>query len=162
MGGVEPSCDMLDKGAIEPAPLSPGFYSRLFLVPKSDGDWSSVIDLSALNTFVDCPSFVMETPRSILRALSQGQWLISVDLKDAYFHVGIRPTSRPFLWFCHNGQVWQFISLPFGLSTRPRVFTKVLKLVLAYAHLHWVRLHMYLDDCLLNPDSRQEALGQTS
>ena len=35
--------------------------------------------------------------------------------------------------------------LPFGLSTSPRLFTKILKPVLAYAHLHRVKLHMYLD-----------------
>ena len=62
---------------------------------------------------------------------------------------------------CHNG-IWQFRALPFGLSTSPRVFTKILRPVLAYAHLHGVRLHMYLDDWLLNPDSRQEAQEQTS
>ena len=49
-----------------------------------------------------------------------------------------------------------------GLSTSPRVFTKILKPVLAYAHLHRVKLHMYLDDWLLNPGTRQEAHEQTS
>ena len=48
---------------MEPAPSSPGFYSRLFLVPKNGGQWRPIIDLSALNAFIDCPSFTMETPR---------------------------------------------------------------------------------------------------
>ena len=48
------------------------------------------------------------------------------------------------------------------LSTSPRVFTKILKPVLAYAHLHRVKLHMYLDDWLLNLGTHQEALEQTS
>ena len=56
-----------NKGAIVPAPLTPGFYSRLFLVRKATGEWRPIIDLSSLN--VHCPSFTMETPRSILRAL---------------------------------------------------------------------------------------------
>ena len=75
----------------EPSPSSPGFYSRLFLVPNNGGQWRPIIDLSALNAFIDCPSFTMETPRSILRALRQGQWLTSLDLKDAYFQIGIHP-----------------------------------------------------------------------
>ena len=58
-----------NKGAIEPAPLTPGFYSCLFLVCKATGEWRPIIDLSSLNVFVHCPSFTMETPRSILRAL---------------------------------------------------------------------------------------------
>ena len=154
--------ELRNKGAIEPAPLSPGFYSRLFLVRKATGEWRPIIDLSSLNVFVHCPSFTMETPRSILRALHQGQWLTSLDLKDAYFHIGIHPADRRYLRFCHNGTSWQFTVLPFGLSTSPRVFTKILKPVLAYAHLHRVKLHMYLDDWLLNPGTRQEAHEQTS
>ena len=154
--------ELRNKGAIEPAPLSPGFYSRLFLVRKATGEWRPIIDLSSLNVFVHCPSFTMETPRSILRALLQGQWLTSLDLKDAYFHIGIHPADRRYLRFCHNGTSWQFTVLPFGLSTSPRVFTKILKPVPAYAHLHRVKLHMYLDDWLLNPGTRQEAHEQTS
>ena len=68
--------------------------------------------------------------------------------------------TLPILRFCHNGTAWQFTVLPFGLSTSPRVFTKILKPVLAYAHLHQVKLHMYLDDWLLNPGTHQEALEQ--
>ena len=86
----------------------------------------------------------------------------SLDLKDAYFHIGIDPAYRCYLRFCHNGTAWQFTVLPFGLSTSPRVFTKILKPVLAYAHLHRVKLHMYIDDWLLNPGTHQEALEQTS
>ena len=123
--------DLRNKGAIEPAPLYPGFYSRLFLVRKATGEWRPIIDLSSLNVFVHCPSFTIETPRSILRALQQGQWLTSLDLKDAYFHIGIHPADRRYLRFCHNGTSWQFTVLPFGLSTSPRVFTKILKPVLA-------------------------------
>ena len=154
--------ELRNKGAIEPAPLTPGYYSRLFLVRKATGEWRPIIDLSSLNVFVHCPSFTVETPRSILRALQQGQWLTSLDLKDAYFHIGIDPADRRYLRFCHNGTAWQFTVLPFGLSTSPRVFTKILKPVLAYAHLHRVKLHMYIDDWLLNPGKHQEALEQTS
>ena len=148
--------ELRNKGVIEPAPLTLGFYSRLFLVRKATGEWRPIIDLSSLNVFVHCPSFTMETPRSILRALQQGQWLTSLDLKDAYFHIGIHPADRRYLRFCHNGTAWQFTVLPFGLSTSPRVFTKILKPVLAYAHR--VKLHMYIDDWLLNPGTHQEAL----
>ena len=145
--------ELRNKGAIEPAPLR--FYSRLFLVRKATGEWRPIIDMSSLNVFVHCPSFTMETPRSILRALQQGQWLTSLDLKDAYFRIGIDPADRRYLRFCHNGTAWQFTVLPFGLSTSPRVFTKILKPVLAFAHLHRVKLHMYLDDWLLNPGTHQ-------
>ena len=62
---------------------SPGFYSRLFLVPKAGGTWRPIIDLSVLNTHIQCPSFKMETNGSLLKALQKGQWLTILDLKDA-------------------------------------------------------------------------------
>ena len=154
--------ELRNKEVIEPTPLTLNFYSRLFLVRKATGEWRLIIDLSSLNVFVHCPSFTMETPRSILRALQQGQWLTSLDLKDAYFHIGIHSADRRYLRFSHNGTAWQFTVLPFGLSTSPRVFTKILKPVLAYAHLHRVKLLMYIDDWLLNPGTHQEALDQSS
>ena len=39
---------LLRQGAVAPAPQSPGFYSRLFLVQKASGSWRPIIDLSTL------------------------------------------------------------------------------------------------------------------
>ena len=150
------------KGAIEVVRTpSPGFYSRLFLVPKARGAWRPIIDLSALNTHIQCPSFKMETNGSVLKALQKGQWLTILDLKDAYFHILIHPSYRHYLRFCHEGVVWQFRALPFGLNTTPRVFTMVTAPVVAYAHLNGVSLHVYLDDWLLNLMSEESAKQQT-
>ena len=44
--------DLIAKGAIEPAPLSPGYYRRLFVTPKVTGGWRPVIDLSCLRRSV--------------------------------------------------------------------------------------------------------------
>ena len=44
--------DFLHKGAIEQAPQTPGFYSRLFVVQKDSGSWRPIIDLSTLNTSI--------------------------------------------------------------------------------------------------------------
>ena len=129
-----------EQGSDRASSTHPGFYSRLFLVRKATGEWRPIIDLSSLNVFVHCPSFTMETPRSIFRAPQQGQWLTSLDLKDAFFHIGIDPADRRYLRFCHNGTSWQFTVLSFGLSTSLRVFTKILKPVLAIAHLHRVKI----------------------
>ena len=63
---------LLDKGAIEevnPLSLTPGFYSRIFLVPKKDGGFRPVFDLKALNAFVVKEKFKMTTPRVVTNAL---------------------------------------------------------------------------------------------
>ena len=62
--------------------------------------------------------------------------LTYLDKKDTYCHIGIHPADSCYLRFCHNGTACQFTVLSFGLSTSLRVFTKILKPVLAYSHLH--------------------------
>ena len=46
---------LLQKGAVEPASLSPGFYSRMFVVTKASGGWRPTTDLSTLNHFISDP-----------------------------------------------------------------------------------------------------------
>ena len=93
---------LLDKGAIEefdPRSLSPGFYSRPFLVPKTDGSYRPVFDLQSLNQFVHKEKLKMTTPRTVTNAMHKRDWAVSIDLKDAYFHVPIHVRSRRLLRF---------------------------------------------------------------
>ena len=132
--------------------FSERLQSALFSA-ESRRTWRPIIDLSVLNTHIQCPSFKMESNGSLLKALQKGQWLTILDLKDAYFHIPIHPS--------YKGVVWQFRALHFGLNTAPRVFTAVTASVVAYAHLNGVSLHVYLDDWLLNPISEELAKQQT-
>ena len=114
---------LLAKGAIELAPLpSPGYYSRLFVVLKASGAWRPVIDLSLLNLRVQQTSFKMETLQSVLLSVRAGDWIVSLDLKDAYLQVPMHPESLKFLRFMVGGKVYQFKVLCFGLSTAPQGF----------------------------------------
>ncbi|XP_068214331.1 uncharacterized protein [Palaemon carinicauda] len=113
-GAAEPDAG---KGAIELVLelASPGFYNRLFLVPKSSGGWRPVLDVSALNIFVEKTKFTLETTQSG-HAVA---WMVSLDLQDAYFHIPIHPTSSKFLRFVVQGKCFQFKALCFGLNTAP-------------------------------------------
>lgn len=63
--------------------------------------------------------------------LQPGDWMATIDLKDAYLSVTIREQHRKYLCFVWNDQLYEFQCLPFGLCSAPRVFTKLLKPVLA-------------------------------
>ena len=101
----------------------PGFYSCLFLVEKASGGWRPVIELFPLNEFVRQTPFKMETSASVLMAVREGDFLVSVDLKDAYLQIPIHHSSRKWLRFVSDGTVHQFKVLCFGLSTASQVFT---------------------------------------
>ena len=146
-------------GAVELAPLpSPGFYSRLFVVWKTSGSWRPVIDLSTLNLFVDVSHFQMETIQSVLLSVCQGDWMASIDLKEAYLQIPVHPESRPFLRFVAHGRVHQFTALCFGLSTAPQVFTRAMAPVSAILHSWGICMRLYLDDWLVQSSSRDSLL----
>jgi hypothetical protein len=67
----------------------------------------------------------MDTPEYVRAALQTGMWTTSIDLKDVYFHVPIHPSYWKFLRFQVLGKLYQFLALPFGLNTAPRLFTNL-------------------------------------
>ena len=131
-----------------------GFYNRLFLVPKPNNRWRPILDLSTLNTFLNTESFKMETPETIRTSLQIGEWVTSIDFKDAYFHIPIHSQSRKYMRFHIQGQSYQFKALPFGLSTAPMEFTVVAKEVKLMALQKGIRIHQYLDDWLVRATSQ--------
>ena len=136
--------NLLRKGAVEPAPQSPGFYSRLFLVQKASGSWRPIIDLSTLNDYVTSSHFHMETPQSVLRSIRPGDWMVSLDLQVPVHH-----DSRSYLRFVVGGRTYQFRVLCFGLTIAPQVFTRIMAPVSAILLKYGVRMLRYLEDWLI-------------
>ena len=154
---------LLAKQAVEELlpPVSPGFYGRIFVVPKATGGWRPVLDLSPLNRFVDKVRFKMETASSVRAAIQPFDWATSLDLRDAYFHVLIHPKSRPWLRFTWANRIFQFRALPFGLSLSPWVFTRVTRELAIVLRRRGIRIRMYLDDWLVLSQSRDSCLDHT-
>jgi len=140
---------LLAKRAVVKSTKSTGFYARVFLVPKKGGKFRPVFNLKPLNAHVIKRQFKMATVRSVANAIRPGDFAVSLDLKDAYLHVPILPSHRRFLKFIFKGQTYHFTVLPFGLSSAPRTFTKLTRVIVIYCRSLGVRLILYLDDSLL-------------
>ena len=106
-----------------------GLYSILFLVPEKDGGQRPVINLKALNQFVQTQHFKMEGIHTLKDLINQKDWLAKV---DAYFVIPIHQSHHQYLRFTFQRKCYQFHCLPFGLSSAPWVFTKTLKPALAH------------------------------
>ena len=85
----------------------------------------------------------METPETI-RTSQVGEWVTSIDFKDAYFHIPIHSQSRKYMRFHIQDKTYQFKELPFGLSTAPMDVTVVVKEVKFLALKGGIRIHQYL------------------
>ena len=147
--------DLHEKGAIELAPPSPGYYSCLFVTPKVTGGWWPVIVHSCLNRSVRVSHFHMETQQLVLQSLHPGDWMASLDLKDAYLQVPVHPVFRCYPRLCVGEEVCEFRALCFGLSTAPQAFTRVMAPISSIMHRHGFRILRYLDDWLVLRSSFQ-------
>ncbi|XP_070179926.1 uncharacterized protein [Littorina saxatilis] len=98
----------------------------------------------------------METPASVREALRPSDWVTSIDLTDAYFHILMHRSDRKWLRFLWGDRVFQFRALPFGLSLAPWIFTMIVRQLCALVRQKGIRLRVYLDDWLIL--SQQESL----
>ena len=152
------------KGAVAELDALPrGFFmSTYFLAPKKGGKWRPILNLRPLNRSVRPTHFRMETLHTILPLLQVGWWATSVDLTDAYLHIPVHPNDRKFLTFELEGKAYAFQALPFGLSTAPRVFTRVARVFGAHLRRLGIRVYMYLDDWLIVARDHQSAVRDTA
>ncbi|KAL0147482.1 hypothetical protein M9458_057222 [Cirrhinus mrigala] len=152
---------LLRKEAIEVVPpheRESGFYSRYFIVPKKDGGLRPILDLRLLNRSVKRLKFKMLTIRQVVSQIRSEDWFVTIDLKDAYFHVSILPHHRKFLRFAFRGEAYQYRVLPFSLALSPRTFTKCVDAALAPLRLQGIRILNYIDDWLILAQSEIEAV----
>ena len=156
----EEVASLLSKGAVEEIiPESPGYYSRIFIVPKKNGKLRLIIDLSVLNHFVYTQTFKMETQRKVKDAIQLNDLAFSLDLTDAYLHVPIHPRSRKYLRFTLGGRVYQFKALPFDLSTSPFVFTLLMKVIATFLRRRAITLHPYLRRLVVSKPKSSKTVG---
>lgn len=141
---------LLTKGAIQVVPDQKRVYiSNIFIVPKKGGGLRPVINVKGLNGCTAYHHFKMEDLSLLKNTLAQGDWMGKLDLRDAYFTIPIHQDHCKYLQFKWRDTLCQFTCLPFVLSQSPRVFTKVLRPVIAHLRRKGIRMLIYLDDSLI-------------
>ncbi|XP_029453260.1 endoribonuclease Dicer-like [Rhinatrema bivittatum] len=106
---------------VPPSKHGAGPYSMYFVVLKKEGTFRPILDLKKANIALKVLRFRMETLPLDVAAVRKGEFLASLDLTEAYLHIGIRRDHQRFLRFMVLGQHFQFCTLPFGLAMAPRL-----------------------------------------
>ena len=91
----------------------------------------------------------MTTVKSVRQVLDLNAWVVTLDLKDAYWHVPIKKSFRNFLAFQVEDRAFRFRAMPFGLNIAPRIFTKLVSVLIKELRGKGVRVFAYLDDWIL-------------
>ncbi len=138
---------LLQKGAIEGVPQSEverGFFSRYFLVPKRDGGLRPILDLRRLNFSLYKGKFKMLTMRTIMSQVQEGDWFVTIDLKDAPLRLqGIRVLNYL--------DDWLILAHSRELVSRHRD--------IVLSHIHSLGLRMNTKKSVLLPSQRTVFLG---
>ncbi len=132
--------------------------SPLGLVPKHDGGWRRIHDLSfprgdSVNDGIPQEWGALEytTYDDAVNALLQqgpGAIFVKRDLKDAFRHIPVAISDQYLLGFHCDGLYWIERYLPFGLRTSPFIFDLFAKAInwIMIAVLLWAIVLHYLDD----------------
>ncbi|EYC23896.1 hypothetical protein Y032_0014g2204 [Ancylostoma ceylanicum] len=99
----------------------------------------------------------------MIRDLIQpGYFMAKVDMKDAYFSIPICNKDRNYLALNYEGKLYRFRALPFGLSSAPYAYTRLVKPVAASLREKGMRLLVYLDDWIFLAESKERLRQQLS
>ena len=121
--------------------------SPLNVVPKPGSTkLRTILDLRHVNDYVQCPKFQYEELRSITQMAHTGDWMFSLDLAAGFHQIDMHPAAWPFLGFAWRGKHYFFKVLPFGLTSAPWCFTKVMRVVVQEIRQRGVPVLAYLDD----------------
>ena len=135
----------------------PKVISPLKVVPKKPDKYRLILDLSKLNKFLLFPRFKYDSIAMVAEVFELDDWLFSFDLKDGYWHCDLHPDMWEYMCFEWKGVVYTFVQLPFGCAPACWVFTKMIKVMIAYWRGLGHKVISYIDDGLAGAGSEGEA-----
>ena len=85
-----------------------------------------ILNLKVLNLSANIPHFKMESIHNVIHMLQRNFWMVSVDLKDAFYSIPVKIEHQKFLKFLWD-LPYQYTAMPNGYADAMRISTKILK-----------------------------------
>ena len=130
-------------------------WTPVFGIQKPDGRIRLVSDLRRFNALTVAPKFKAEsldTVRATLTANPKLQWGAKLDLKDAFFHLGMHKKSSRWLRCAVDSNLsgaYELMGMPFGLSLAPYWCQRLCRPVARHLRALGHHLVWYVDDVLV-------------
>ena len=93
--------------------------------------------------------FKFDGLKDLANLAEKEDFALSYDLMSGYYHVGLHPRSMTFVGFQWKGKYYTYNCLPFGFSTTPWVFSRVMRELVILWRRDGIKLLPYLDDFML-------------
>ena len=98
----------------------------------------------------------MEGMHLIMDLLQEHNFLIKIDPKDTYFGIPLGKSSRKYIGFQWEGNLYKFLWLCFGLGPGPLIFKKLLKIPIALLRRINAKIIIFLDGMLVMAQTLKE------
>ena len=146
--------ELLEQGRIEPH--NGAWSSPVVLVGKKDGTWRMCVDYRKLNAVTQQDAYPLSRIDDSLDSLAGSQFFSTLDLLSGYWQVPLDEDAQEKSAFVTRGGLWKWKVLPFGLTSAPACFERLMEKVLT--GLQWRTLLLYLDDVIVFGSSFQQHL----
>lgn len=133
------------KGAIKRVTVKPHCVLPLGVTTRN-GKRRAIWDGRVLNCFTPSPPMRYQTIRQLASHLEVGDYLLSLDHKTGYHHVGVVPESTTFLGFKLDGVYYELQVLPFGWAPSCFIYDSLSSVVSAFCSSAGIPGIHYLDD----------------
>ena len=150
--------ELLQKGLIEPA--GGAWSSPVVLVKKKDQSWRFCVDYRRLNAVTQQDAYPLPRIDESLEALAGSRYFTTLDLLSGYWQVPLDADAQEKSAFITRSGLWKWKVLPFGLTSAPATFQRLMEQVLR--GLHWKTALLYLDDVIVIAPDFQTHLDRLS
>ena len=145
---------MLEAGVVEPSD-SP-WSSPVVLVKKKDGTQRFCVDYRRLNKATRGDAYPLPRIDDSFDTLAGSRYFSTLDLASGYWQVEVEEKDKQKTAFSTRSGLYQFRVMPFGLSTAPATFERLMEI--AMRGLQWHKCLVYLDDVITIGKTFKEAL----
>ena len=146
--------ELLQKGIIQESHSD--YASPILIVKKKNGDIRMCVDYRKLNSKVQRDCFPLPRIDESLDTLSGVKYFSTLDLTSAYHQIEVAPEDRRKTAFITPMGLYEYIRMPFGLSTSPATFQRLMCQV--FREDIFKILLVYLDDIIVFSATIEEHL----